>query len=387
MLKIFIYLLTVVHFFSCRHRTMESLTLIDRGRKIAKKDYPATIAIVVKKPLEDIYALKCTGVRISKDLFMTAAHCIFSDWTQSVRPHFQNGSKIFIYHGKNFTEDHDRFLIPVTIDFTTVAPSYLNLHSSGMKGSTITQQKESNDLGIFSIRETILPETIPLAKLSDHVLTSGDKIRIGGYGPLQPKENDFELNYELAMVDQIQGNYFTHSSLPSVKLLQGDSGGPVYLSNDNIDPFTEIVGFNSFTHEHQDFYALIPPKNFDLQNWLQEPSASKINIFYNRYLQCDPYNKIKNIKLDNLDHIVLMPQTFDFVLNEKKISFTRDDADPFAQEIPFANTLLGPQFFYLAFSDRNLYKIVVKTEPSYEMILLKNYKEIFRQKCQIKPLK
>jgi secreted trypsin-like serine protease len=190
--------------------------------------FPATVALKIE-PISST----CTAVKISAQVFLTAAHCLE---LLKRTPH----QRLILYRMTKDRRSSGEYT-PKNIK-VRLHPSYYRQETSlGTVRNFLA--RDNADIALLQI-DTATPE-IPLQNVSFLGVKVGQKIIVGGFGVDQKSCHNYDslpcaLNMRTQVVQSVGSNlFYSHpsSSFPAY-LTPGDSGGPVY------DQSRSVVGIN-----------------------------------------------------------------------------------------------------------------------------------------------
>ncbi len=221
----------------------------------------------------------CTASKISKDVFIIAAHCVVNFDRNQIKSEFAERSRISL---RNSVVTSD-----VTIKKVLVHPLYLREMKEREGYYKLETGFEATDVAMVKINEST-PQ-IPIAKLDFGTVLPNEKIWIGGYGCEVSGNKSIPHStpkLKMALVSAIHPsqvknkygngspisaatyNFYTSGKmhdLKSASLCPGDSGGPVYRNG-------AVVGINSnyfFIDRSGISFANIHAKLNVISSWLQ----------------------------------------------------------------------------------------------------------------------
>ncbi len=201
-----------------------------------------------------IYFNDCTGVKVGKRLFATAAHCVFESKTKKNK--FKIGSMLTIGFGIN-NQDKKDASFKTKVKAIHVHPTYLEMNDR-------RDRALASDIAIFEVEA--LTEVISIAKFNFKKPSVYQEVMIGGYGLKGPDSWEFSnfsgsvliegtdllfLGFSKHEIDNVSPNIIEFRG-PGVSMLgvgpeplldRGDSGGAVYDGADKRN--LTIIGINS----------------------------------------------------------------------------------------------------------------------------------------------
>lgn len=174
---------------------------IINGREVSKTDIFAKHVVGIFKKGET----KCTGVLISKNAVLTAAHCL---------PDISKASISFGLNKKNLQ------LLPIT--------GHLQ-HLQYDESIVGIVEDPANDVMVVTFRGD-LPAGFEPAEISDEDLVQkGSIVLIAGYGRDEDDQYDYLKATEVSVVEAVSFEFRTEEKKSGS--CDGDSGGPVFMKN------------------------------------------------------------------------------------------------------------------------------------------------------------
>ncbi len=199
----------------------------------------------------------CTGIAISQDLIITAAHCIHDD------VEYKTLNEVLIFFGLNTdTANQDNLR---NISSVKLHPEY-TVEFNELKKAVST----FNDIALINIKGT-LPKSHHPAALVDNglFLKKNSQLIVAGWGLLQVRP-DMSAQQLFETTVQVSGYWRSHllhdDQERKTAFCNGDSGGPGYVTVQNTlvlaglvrgphYPYPNCQGFGEFTNVgfHKDF--------------------------------------------------------------------------------------------------------------------------------------
>lgn len=206
-------------------------TAIIGGEKVSDNIGPfsSTVALVEDDGSGGITSF-CTGTLISKDLVVTAAHCLF----------FRAGQKFQILFGNSMATDGIKSKVVEVSKFLT--HSKFKVKYEKKTGRPII----SNDIALVHLAEDAPEDYKPIALLDNGwKVRKGTVLTLAGFGltnetPVQ--DPNILMSAQVSVVEKESG-YIIVDQTTKKGACEGDSGGPAYLSlGGNIVLVGEING-------------------------------------------------------------------------------------------------------------------------------------------------
>lgn len=274
-MRLISFIILFLSIISCSGVPEESVLLSNKSSAIVNgwkaniKDYPNTVALT--RPDGKVF---CTGTLIEKDLVITAAHCVTKYSHEYV--------KIAINSNEPELEPSKLF----DIMGIRINPDYMPVHCNEDEGKCpITNDTSWNDIAIVVLKSEVnTMSCMPILTVENfnHVLYKEANVRIVGYGQNWIEDSGVLYagnapvkritNYEIEIGNDKSGE--TNACF-------GDSGGPVFVTLDNVVYVTGVTSRSAFLPEceHGVIYSL--PGAYS--NWIYD---SYHELLCEKYSSC-----------------------------------------------------------------------------------------------------
>ncbi len=226
MLKILISLVAAIYLTGCGNHISTNNTEnnnlttagIIGGVQAERNDLitKSTVAFLHKPIINGLYEVNCSGTLISKDLILTAAHCLHS--AKDLKTSAIYFGVVLPYTKMEHTRQLDSW-----IEYPNIQPVY------DEKGLLISQL---HDIAIIKIKGEA-PEGFHPVKIAanSEIFKAGDQITVAGFGL---KNDAFQMRTDalrLAVIniDQIWNTHIITNQTNEKGICLGDSGGPAYI--------------------------------------------------------------------------------------------------------------------------------------------------------------
>lgn len=162
----------------------------------------------------------CTGTLISKDLVMTATHCLKN----------ANLDGLYIFMGPTKpTAMTDKNLRKVTVFKTHIDYAQTQIPELGLNTGL-------NDIALLKFEGGLPENAVPVPVLNDVEIKSGLQVLLAGYGLVQEVPSTISatgLNYTRVNIAKTYLNILVTDQNGGNGACNGDSGGPAYLETEN----------------------------------------------------------------------------------------------------------------------------------------------------------
>lgn len=184
------------------------------------------------------FKVTCSGTLISKDIILTAAHCVIPFQMEDV--------EMTLYFGQD-RENYDLSLEKSTSKWI-YNTGYQKVRSKG--GETITG---INDVAIIKFDSALPANYQPVSIIAPRKqLDFGTELTVAGWGTTVDAESNIptKLQYAKVALDRYEHTHLIVDQRSGVGVCFGDSGGPAYLKN-NLGDFT-VVGITRGAYNNAD---------------------------------------------------------------------------------------------------------------------------------------
>lgn len=226
MLKFLISFITAIYLTACGNQNslnannnIDSKTAgIIGGVQAERSDLvtKSTVAFLHKPIINGLYEVNCSGTLISKNLILTAAHCLHS--AKDLKTSAIYFGVVLPYTKMEHTRQLDSWL-----EFPSILPIY------DQSGLLISQL---HDIAIIKIKGEAPEGFVPVKiAASSEMFKAGDSITVAGFGL---KNDAFQMRSEalrqaVITIDNIWNTHIITNQTNDKGICLGDSGGPAYL--------------------------------------------------------------------------------------------------------------------------------------------------------------
>ncbi len=179
----------------------------------------STVAFLHKPIINGLYEVNCSGTLISKNLILTAAHCLHS--AKDLKTSAIYFGVVLPYTKMEHTRQLDSW-----VEFPSIEPVY------DETGLLISQL---HDIAIIKIKGEA-PEGFEPVKIAanSEMFKAGDEITVAGFGL---KNDAFQMRTEalrkaVINIDKIWNTHIITNQTKDRGICLGDSGGPAYIERD-----------------------------------------------------------------------------------------------------------------------------------------------------------
>lgn len=244
------------------------------GRLGSPSDFPSSVRLTLFYPSNAMGS--CSGVKIQKNIYLTAAHCVI----QKPADKIEVVQQLFLSTKTFLTSESQDLYRPLIIRRIFMSENYVNV-GINIKSSADPLLPNILDLALIEVEDGL--SDIPVASLSEKTLKRGDNIVVGGYGKttieeLLVNEEPFathktHLRWDDRTVAWLKPRMFSlvakasflklspfeklnsedkklFNEMKNARINRGDSGGAAWMKNSDGKPY--VVGIN----------ALLRGKNF-----------------------------------------------------------------------------------------------------------------------------
>ncbi|WP_413584802.1 S1 family peptidase [Bdellovibrio sp. HCB274] len=223
---------------------------IINGKSVARDSQVANATVALMLVDGDRLRTFCTGTLVSKDLIVTAGHCLEPS---------QSGYEVVVSFGSetfSSKEDGDIREIDRAYSYDMVTPQ--------MGDGTSRNINELRDVALIKLRTSAPKWAVPVAILgSDANLGAGQEVLLAGFGRTNEKVaamSKYLLTTHVKIVS-VQDNKITVDQTQGTGACWGDSGGPAFLQTEKglvVVGATSGAAYGSVDCHTQVVYASLP---------------------------------------------------------------------------------------------------------------------------------